>query len=63
MMSNVGDWEDMAENAKFVLQDDKKLSQFKDKAYKRAQSFDLKSILPMYIEVYEEAIESCMNKV
>ena len=57
MMSNVGDWEDMAKNAVFVLQDSKRLEKFKAKAYDRAKSFDLKSVLPMYIEVYKEAVE------
>lgn len=62
MMSNVGDWEDMAENAIFVLSDEKRLQKFKNKAFARAKNFDLKSVLPMYIEVYNEAMENCLKK-
>lgn len=61
MMSNVGDIEDMIDNALFVLEDEKKLEQFKEKAYKRASSFDLKNVLPMYIDVYNHAIKATLE--
>jgi N-acetyl-alpha-D-glucosaminyl L-malate synthase BshA len=56
-MSNVGDVADMAKNAIHILEDDKRLKQFKDNAYKQAQNFSLDKILPMYESFYERIIE------
>lgn len=56
-MSNVGDVDDMAEKAISILQNDKVLSQFKENALKRAQDFDLKKILPVYVDYYTSIIE------
>lgn len=55
-MSNVGDVDDMAKNAILILENDEKLKQFKENAYLRAQDFDLKKILPMYIACYNEVL-------
>ncbi|WP_442590089.1 N-acetyl-alpha-D-glucosaminyl L-malate synthase BshA [Pedobacter sp. AW31-3R] len=55
-MSNVGDIEDMAAKAVLILQDDEVLNQFKENAFKRAQDFDLKKVLPVYIDFYNEII-------
>lgn len=55
-MSNVGDVDDMARNAILILEDDVKLAKFKENAYLRAQDFDLKKILPMYIAYYNEIL-------
>jgi N-acetyl-alpha-D-glucosaminyl L-malate synthase BshA len=55
-MSNVGDVDDMAKNAILILEDDVKLAKFKENAYLRAQDFDLKKILPMYIAYYNEIL-------
>ncbi len=55
-MSNVGDVEDMANNAIKVLENDEVLQRFKDNAYKRAQDFDLKKILPIYVGYYTDVI-------
>lgn len=57
-MSNVGDVEDMAKNAIKILESDDTLAQFKDNALKRAQDFDLKKILPEYVEYYNQVIET-----
>jgi N-acetyl-alpha-D-glucosaminyl L-malate synthase BshA len=56
-MSNVGDVDDMAEKAILILQDDDVLNTFKENAFSRAKDFDLKKILPEYIEYYNEVIE------
>jgi N-acetyl-alpha-D-glucosaminyl L-malate synthase BshA len=56
-MSNVGDVDDMAAKAILILENDEVLAQFKENAFKRAQEFDLKKILPMYIDYYNEIIE------
>jgi N-acetyl-alpha-D-glucosaminyl L-malate synthase BshA len=56
-MSNVGDVDDMAANAIKILQHDDVLNRFKENALLRAQDFDLKKILPVYIDYYNEVIE------
>jgi len=56
-MSNVGDVDDMAANAIKILEHDDVLNQFKENALHRAQEFDLKKILPIYIAYYNEVLE------
>ena len=56
-MSNVGDVDDMAANAIKILQNDETLARFKENAYTRALDFDLKKILPDYINYYEEVLQ------
>lgn len=55
-MSNVGDIEDMATKAIYILDNDKRLNQFKENALNRAKEFDLSLILPYYVNYYEEII-------
>ena len=59
-MSNVGDLEDMAKNALFILQEDN-LPHFKAASLARAQEFDIHNILPKYEAFYEQI--SFQNKV
>ncbi|RYE51711.1 MAG: N-acetyl-alpha-D-glucosaminyl L-malate synthase BshA, partial [Sphingobacteriales bacterium] len=61
-MSEVGDIEDMAKNAISILEDDETLQQFKENAFLRAKDFDLKKILPQYIEYYNEVLNRCCGK-
>ncbi|ACU02720.1 N-acetyl-alpha-D-glucosaminyl L-malate synthase BshA [Pedobacter heparinus] len=56
-MSNVGDVEDMANKAIHILESDGVLQQFKENAFARAQDFDLKKILPDYVNYYNKVIE------
>jgi N-acetyl-alpha-D-glucosaminyl L-malate synthase BshA len=56
-MSDVGDVDDMAEKAILILQDDEVLNTFKENAFSRAKDFDLKKILPEYIDYYNKVIE------
>jgi N-acetyl-alpha-D-glucosaminyl L-malate synthase BshA len=56
-MSNVGDVDDMAAKAILILENDEVLEQFKENAFKRAQEFDLKKILPLYVDYYNAIIE------
>lgn len=56
-MSKVGDVDDMAEKSIRILENDEVLKQFKENAFKRAQDFDLKKILPEYINYYNKVIE------
>ncbi|WP_367865398.1 N-acetyl-alpha-D-glucosaminyl L-malate synthase BshA [Pedobacter sp. WC2423] len=55
-MSNVGDVDDMAKKAIMILENDEVLNTFKENAFKRAQDFDLKKILPLYVDYYNEII-------
>ena len=55
-LSNVGDVEDMANNALKILKDDEILNLFKVNALKRAHDFDLKKILPMYEKIYFDLV-------
>jgi len=56
-MCNVGDVDDMANKAVTILTNEDTLKYFKENALKRAQDFDLKKILPIYIEFYKEILE------
>jgi len=56
-MSNVGDVEDMAAKGIRILENDEVLQRFKENAFLRAQDFDLKKILPVYIDYYNQVIE------
>jgi N-acetyl-alpha-D-glucosaminyl L-malate synthase BshA len=60
-MSDVGDVDAMAANAIAILKDDDTLKQFKENAFKRAQDFDLKKILPSYVEFYRDVIENALQ--
>lgn len=53
-MSNVGDIQDMAQNALKILRDEARLDAFKANALARAKEFDLSLILPQYESYYEE---------
>jgi len=55
-MSNVGDIEDMARNALFILQDEN-LQRFKAAALERAKEFELSQILPLYERYYEAVLQ------
>lgn len=55
-LSDVGNVDNMAENALKILSDDKSLAGFRERALNVAQRFDIKNILPLYEELYHKAI-------
>ena len=55
-LSTVGDIESMAHNALKILTDEAILGNFKIKALGVAQQFDIKNILPLYEDLYQQAI-------
>lgn len=55
-MCEVGDIEDMANKAITILSNEDTLKYFKENALIRAKDFDLKKILPMYINYYNEIL-------
>jgi N-acetyl-alpha-D-glucosaminyl L-malate synthase BshA len=55
-LSEVGNTDEMAENALKILQDNTTLNKFKENALSVAKQFDIKNILPLYEELYHKAI-------
>jgi len=56
-LSNIGDVEDMANNALKIVKDEATLQQFKKNAKEHTKQFSLNSILPIYEEIYESLID------
>ena len=54
----VGDINGMTKRSLEILSDQNKHAAFKENAFKRARKFDIKKILPKYINIYRKAIES-----
>jgi N-acetyl-alpha-D-glucosaminyl L-malate synthase BshA len=61
-LSDVGDIEDMAKNAHYILSDDARLKEFKEKALAHARTFDKDHIVPLYEELYESVVASYKAK-
>ena len=56
-LSNVGDVDDMARNAIYILEDEERLKQFKSNAFAQAKRFDIVNVLPVYEAYYKQVIE------
>ena len=61
-LSDVGNTDEMAENALKILKDDATLLKFKENALSVAQKFDIKNILPLYVDLYQKAIKKYSKK-
>jgi N-acetyl-alpha-D-glucosaminyl L-malate synthase BshA len=61
-LSPVGDIEDMAKNAFYILGDEDRLKQFKKSAFAQAKKFDIKNILPIYEDYYKLVLEGSKRK-
>ncbi|MES2573873.1 MAG: N-acetyl-alpha-D-glucosaminyl L-malate synthase BshA [Bacteroidota bacterium] len=55
-LSEVGNTDEMGENAIKILKDDTVLAEFKKNALSVARQFDIKNILPLYEDLYQKAI-------
>ena len=55
-LSEVGNTDEMAENALKILKEDTVLAEFKKNALSIAKQFDIKNILPLYEALYQKAI-------
>ncbi len=62
-LSDVGDVENMANNALKILREDKVLAEFKKRAYEVAARFDINRVVPMYEAVYEEVYAARLKEV
>jgi len=60
-LSNVGDIEDMTKNALTILKDDDVLATFKTNAKKIADGFDIHEIVPVYEDIYRQALVNCVS--
>jgi N-acetyl-alpha-D-glucosaminyl L-malate synthase BshA len=56
-LSNVGDVDDMARNAVYILEDEARLKQFKKNAFAQAKRFDIINVLPVYEAYYKQVLE------
>lgn len=57
-LSDVGDVDDMAKNAVFLLSDTERLDKFKRQAFESAHQFSIETILPKYVQMYERVIKN-----
>ncbi len=57
-LSDVGNVDEMAENALKILSNNSTLATFKNNALSVAQQFDIKNILPLYEELYHQALNN-----
>jgi L-malate glycosyltransferase len=57
-LSNVGNVDEMAENALKILESEEILNEFKKNALEVAKKFDIKNILPLYEDLYLKAINN-----
>jgi N-acetyl-alpha-D-glucosaminyl L-malate synthase BshA len=55
-LSNVGDVDEMAENALKILSNESTLNKFKLSAFERAKEYDLKKIIPLYEDLYKSTL-------
>ena len=60
-LSDVGDVEDMAKNAIYILEDCNRIEKFKEAAYEHAKTFDINKILPLYEEYYRTTMDRVKN--
>jgi N-acetyl-alpha-D-glucosaminyl L-malate synthase BshA len=61
-LSNIGDVKEMAENALKIISDENNLNLFKKKALEVAKQFSVEKIVPLYENLYLEAIEESKIK-
>jgi N-acetyl-alpha-D-glucosaminyl L-malate synthase BshA len=57
-LSDVGNYEDMAKNAIFILSDSARLEQFKTNALLKAQEFTIDFVVPQYEKIYRDVLAS-----
>ncbi|UIR55144.1 N-acetyl-alpha-D-glucosaminyl L-malate synthase BshA [Sphingobacterium sp. SRCM116780] len=60
-LSDIGNVEEMAKNAIYILKDSDRLEKFKEAALEHAKTFQLSNIMPQYEDYYREVIEK-VNK-
>jgi len=61
-LCDVGDVDQMAKRALYILEDCDRLEQFKEAALSRAKDFELSKITPRYESYYQKIIEQTNNR-
>ena len=56
-LSNVGDVDEMAKNAIYLLQNESLFQEFRQNSLKRAKVFSLKNVLPFYEDIYDRLVK------
>ncbi len=59
-LSDVGDVDEMAANAIYILEDRERLEVFKENALNHAKTFELSNILPIYEQFYREVLDATL---
>jgi len=59
-LSDVGDVDDMAKHAIYILEDRQRLEIFKENALSHAKTFELSRILPIYEAYYREVLDAAL---
>jgi N-acetyl-alpha-D-glucosaminyl L-malate synthase BshA len=62
-LSDVGNVDEMAENAVLLLQNEEMLFQFRANALAQARRFDIENILPHYVDFYQQILKDSVHKV
>jgi N-acetyl-alpha-D-glucosaminyl L-malate synthase BshA len=62
-LHNIGDIEAMANSVLAILKDQETHQKFRKAAFEHAQTFDIKNILPVYEDYYEEIIQQVKDEV
>lgn len=60
-LSDVGNVDEMADNALRILKDEETLERFKENAFNTSLKFDILKVLPLYEAIYEKAYKSRFN--
>lgn len=60
-LSDVGEVEEMAANAITILENEETLKQFKENARKQSFIFDIYSVVPLYEDLYQNALDSAQK--
>lgn len=54
-LSDLGNVQEMADKAIYILEDENRLNQFKENAFNQAKKFSIDMVLPLYEKVYRKA--------
>lgn len=61
-LSDVGDIDEMSKNAIKILKEERVLHQFKESAFEVAKQYDIQNIMPLYEDLYNQAIQLTKSK-
>jgi len=62
-LSDVGDINDMAKNALYILKDEGKLNAFRKNALTQAEKFSIQNILPKYELLYNQVLQQAEHQI